>query len=97
MQRVEPNYAGTGSTTRVWSVKDFSKRHRLDEGEEARLLQLFGAFVLPANCCTTQHKSRGGGRVEAIPASNVRFGHGRDRITASLSSPSRTWSLKDSA
>ncbi|WP_307147671.1 hypothetical protein [Rhizobium tibeticum] len=45
MQRVEPNCAGTGSTTRVWSVKDFSKRHRLDEGEEARLLQLFGAFA----------------------------------------------------
>ncbi|MCS0463512.1 hypothetical protein WGT02_25380 (plasmid) [Rhizobium sp. T1470] len=45
MQRVEPNCAGTGSLTRVWSVKDFSKRHRLDEGEEARLLQLFGAFA----------------------------------------------------
>lgn len=45
MQRVEPNCAGTGSTTPVGSVRDFSKRHRLDEGEEARLFQLFGPFA----------------------------------------------------
>ncbi|MBB4231427.1 hypothetical protein [Rhizobium mongolense] len=45
MQRVEPNNVGTGTTTRVWSVKDFSKRRRLKEEEEARLLQLFGPFA----------------------------------------------------
>jgi hypothetical protein len=45
MQRVEPNNVGTGTTTHVWSVKDFSKRRRLKEEEEARLLQLFGPFA----------------------------------------------------
>lgn len=45
MQRVEPNNIGTGATTRVWSVREFSKRRRLKEEEEARLLQLFGPFA----------------------------------------------------
>ncbi len=29
----------------VWSVRDFVKRHRLDEAEEQRLTALFGAFA----------------------------------------------------
>ncbi|MBB4574639.1 hypothetical protein PYR71_24260 [Rhizobium sp. MC63] len=32
-------------TKPVWSVKDFAKRHHLNDIEEARLLQLFGPFA----------------------------------------------------
>lgn len=29
----------------VWSVADFSRRHRLEKDEEQRLLKLFGSFA----------------------------------------------------
>ncbi len=29
----------------VWSVADFSRRHRLEKEEEQRLLKLFGSFA----------------------------------------------------
>lgn len=30
---------------KVWSVSDFSKRYRLDQEEEARLIKLLGTFA----------------------------------------------------
>lgn len=45
MQYIEPRLTQAGPTTRVWSVKDFSKRHRLNNVEETRLMQLFGPFA----------------------------------------------------
>ncbi|TBY51498.1 hypothetical protein [Rhizobium leguminosarum] len=43
MQRIES--LENVATKPVWSVKDFAKRHHLTDIEEARLLQLFGAFA----------------------------------------------------
>ena len=51
MQRVEPNNASTGAM-KVWCVKEFAKRQRIDEAEEARLLKLFGPF---AKTCELLH------------------------------------------
>jgi len=31
--------------TRVWSVQEFCKRHRLDAKEQNRLIQMFGNFA----------------------------------------------------
>ncbi|UWU23875.1 hypothetical protein QA648_29025 (plasmid) [Rhizobium sp. CB3171] len=45
MQYVEPKKVSHNTATRVWSVKDFCKRHRLCSKEETRLLQLFGQFA----------------------------------------------------
>jgi hypothetical protein len=45
MQYIEPKLAQAGLSTRVWSVKDFAKRHRLNNVEETRLFQLFGPFA----------------------------------------------------
>jgi hypothetical protein len=44
MQRVELNNASTGAT-KVWSVKEFAKRQRIDETQEAHLLKLFGPYA----------------------------------------------------
>ncbi|NLS06767.1 hypothetical protein HGP14_26000 [Rhizobium sp. P32RR-XVIII] len=51
MQRVEPNNASTGATS-VLCVKEFAKRQRICETEEARLLKLFGPF---ATACELLH------------------------------------------
>ncbi|MDI7864931.1 hypothetical protein MRS76_23670 [Rhizobiaceae bacterium n13] len=45
----------TEGLTRVWSVTAFCLRHRIDEDEEQRLLQLFGPF---ATACELLHNAR---------------------------------------
>lgn len=45
MERVEPDNAESNMATKVWSVTEFCARHRLEEEEETRLLQLFGPFA----------------------------------------------------
>ena len=45
MERLEPQSADSNMATKVWSVKKFCARHRLDADEEARLLRLFGPFA----------------------------------------------------
>lgn len=39
---------GTASLTKVWSVHEFCSRHRIDNVEKDRLLQLFGGFATAA-------------------------------------------------
>lgn len=48
MQR--PDHAGVRSEAvkQVWSVREYAKRHQLDDVEEARLRQLFGTFATAA-------------------------------------------------
>ncbi|MEF0942669.1 hypothetical protein QDY28_21195 [Rhizobium sp. BR 362] len=45
MQYVEPKNVSHKTATRVWSVKDFCREHRISGAEEARLRQLFGQFA----------------------------------------------------
>lgn len=45
MERIETGEIEIRSSTQVWSVADFAKRNNLDENEERRLRQLFGAFA----------------------------------------------------
>ena len=52
MQHLDLNRIENNAVRRVWSVTDFAKRHRLDNVEEARLLQLFGPY---ASACELQH------------------------------------------
>ncbi|TCU09654.1 hypothetical protein EV132_12454 [Rhizobium sullae] len=55
MERVEPKKTDTGPTTRVWSVREYSKRHQIGETEQARLLQLFGPF---ATACELMYNAK---------------------------------------
>lgn len=45
MERVETEKLAVEATTKVWSVSDFCKRHRLCYEEEKRLRYLFGHFA----------------------------------------------------
>ncbi|HEV7322913.1 MAG TPA: hypothetical protein VGO04_30290 [Ensifer sp.] len=45
MERIEADKLETDAATKVWSVQDFCKRHRLCEEEERRLTRLFGPFA----------------------------------------------------
>lgn len=45
MKRLETEKLETDAATKVWSVHDFCKRHRLCEQEERRLTRLFGMFA----------------------------------------------------
>lgn len=54
-ERPDPTDIKTDETYRVWSVTEFAARHRLDEREEQRLLQLFGPF---ATTCELMHNAR---------------------------------------
>ena len=36
------------AATRIWSVKRFCQKERLDEKEEAKLIRLFGPFATAA-------------------------------------------------
>ncbi|HEV7433910.1 MAG TPA: hypothetical protein VGO22_03410 [Pseudorhizobium sp.] len=55
MQRPDPDRVLTEAAKQVWSVKDFAKRHHLDDVEEFRLLQLFGPF---ASSSELQHNAK---------------------------------------
>ena len=45
VERVETDKLSAEAATRVWSVHEFCRRHRLCEEEEKRLTRLFGMFA----------------------------------------------------
>jgi hypothetical protein len=45
MEYVEPRNVTSDALTRVWSVAEFCDRHRIDDRERQRLLELFGSFA----------------------------------------------------
>lgn len=44
-ERVEADKLSNHTATKVWSVHEFCRRHRLCDEEERRLTLLFGAFA----------------------------------------------------
>ncbi|SDN85133.1 hypothetical protein SAMN05216328_13957 [Ensifer sp. YR511] len=45
MERLESKKLDPNAATKVWSVAEFCRRHRLKDDEEKRLRQLFGHFA----------------------------------------------------
>lgn len=55
MEHVEPDDVAGDALTKVWSVSEFCARHRIDDLERQRLLEMFGAF---ATACELLHNAR---------------------------------------
>jgi hypothetical protein len=55
MHHLDPKSIENEISSRVWSVKDFAKRHQLDEVEDGHLLQLFGSY---ATASELQHNAK---------------------------------------
>ena len=45
MERYEPKPVSDDKLTKVWSVSEFCLRHRIEQAEKERLIQLFGTFA----------------------------------------------------